>query len=182
LIIIGESFLEMNSDANLYISVTCKLFSILAQNPKMNAVIVEQGGVLFLLHVIQAYASKDEAIVKRAGDTLGKLNYDSAMNSKDNDRIVPDTTDRKCMSRLVSTSEEADPTIVLRQVVKEVQVDGHANERILTMIEELLEDEPKKDNEKIAHKKKSKEHSSKKKWRISNLFGSKRSSTKVDDH
>ncbi|CAF1216309.1 unnamed protein product [Rotaria sordida] len=72
--LIGESFLEAKIDANSYISAACRLISLCAQQSSMNAIIVEQGGVLFLLRAIQIFADTDQTIVKRAGDALRTLN------------------------------------------------------------------------------------------------------------
>ncbi|CAF3954769.1 unnamed protein product [Rotaria sp. Silwood2] len=182
LINIGESFLEAKTDANSYISATCRLICLLTQVPSMNAIIVEQGGVVFLLHVIQTFADTDQTIVKQAGDALSKLNSDlqddSSKSSQVSNQTKVDTRMKNRSSLMATDTDESDPTVILRQVTKQVQLEGRANQRVLTMIEELLENTPDEVDEQVSHKKKSKKKSSENKWRISHLFGKKSSAHK----
>ncbi|CAF1081359.1 unnamed protein product [Rotaria sp. Silwood1] len=182
LISIGESFLETKTDVNSYINATCRLIDLFAQKPSMNAIIVEQGGVVFLLHVIQTFADTDQTIVKRAGDALNKLNSDIQNDSSKSSQVPTQTkaeTKKQNRSSLVATNtDDSDPTIVLRQVTKQVQLEGRADQRVLTMIEDLLENTQDEVDEKVSHKKKSKKKSSEDKWRIGHLFGKKSSAQK----
>lgn len=186
LISIGEAMLEMKTNSNSYISATCQLIGLLAQTPSMNTIIIEQGGVLFLLHVIQHYADIDRTIVKQAGDALSKLNSD-VQNDSEKDKVALNgnekNTKMKHTSSLgVTNTDQSDPAIVLRQVANQVQAQGRADPRVLSMIEELLEETTDDIDESATHKKKSKEKSADKKWRIANLFGKKHEKQKKTHH
>lgn len=174
----GETFLEEKINADLYISAVCQLIDILAQKSTMGAIIIEQGGVLFLLHVVQAFTDTDEAIVKQAGNALSRLNGDIPNESSKESQNFDQTKSNKKLQKQSSSASsidtgESDPALVLRQVTKQVQLEGRADQRVLTMIDKLLDSSGDELDEKVSHKKKSKESSSNKKWRVRHIFGKK---------
>ncbi|CAF0858949.1 unnamed protein product [Rotaria sp. Silwood1] len=182
LITIGESFLEAKTDVNSYISAACQLIGLFAEKSSMNPIIVEQGGVLFLLHVIQTFADTDQTIVKQAGEALSKLNSD-VQNEPSTSSQVPNQTEVNTKiqyksSPAAANADESDPTMILRQVTQQVQLEGRADEYVLIMIDELLENTQDEVDDKVSHRKKSKQSSSEKKWRIKHIFGKKNSAQK----
>ncbi|CAF4759206.1 unnamed protein product, partial [Rotaria magnacalcarata] len=71
----------------------------------MKSIIVEQGGVLFLLQVIQTFADKDRAIVQQAGEALSRLNTDVPNDSLTNNQIPGRTeTDKKLQKKSSSAA------------------------------------------------------------------------------
>ncbi|CAF1000220.1 unnamed protein product [Rotaria sordida] len=182
LIDIGESFFEGKVDANSYIGMTCQLIALLAERSSMTEIIIEQGGIVFLLHVIQHFADTDQTIVKQAGDALNKLNgeiqSDTSKSKQVSNQNNIDTKIGYKSSSVPTNIDESDPTIVLQQITKQVQLEGCADEYVLIMIEELLRDTSDKVDEKASYKKETKKNSSEKKWRITDIFGKKSSERK----
>ncbi|CAF3425549.1 unnamed protein product [Rotaria socialis] len=182
LINIGESFLETKTGDNSYISAACQLIGLFTQNSSMNSIIVEQGGVSFLLQVIQTFADKDRTIVKQAGEALGRLNTDvpddSLTNNQTPGRPETDKKLKKKSSSAVTSNYDNDPTLALRQVTNRVQSEGYADQKVRTMIDELPENTPDETDEKVSHKKNSKHASTEKKWRVAHIFSNKHSTQK----
>jgi serine/threonine protein kinase len=147
LIGIAESLLETknNNDdnhINLFINVTCELHGKFALISEVNNLILEQGGVVFLLHVIRMYAAKDNIIVTKASEALGRLNCD---NSTENEELSSEVRVKNDRS---SVPSESDTALVIHRVVERIQRNGGADERVVTMIEELLDEDNNQDKAK----------------------------------
>ena len=164
----GEFFLKQidkvhgpdGRHVSLFMHGICALLGKWTLIPEFADLICEQGGALFLLHVIRTYATKDNVLVIKASEVLGQLKWE---DSAEKPRSVSEVHGRNGGP---PDSSETDPILVIHRVVEQVQKKGRADARVLTMIDGLLEAE--NDQEKSVAKRNL----------FSRLFSAKQNKTK----
>ena len=147
LIEMGEFFLKQiekvhgpdGQHVNLFIRGTCDLLGKLAVISELADLICEQAGAVFLLHVIRTYATKDNALVTKASEVLGQLKWDDPVEQQ----IATSESHARNVGPGIPIA--TDPAVVIHRVVEQVQKNGRADARVLTMIDDLLEAETYQD-------------------------------------
>jgi len=140
LIGLGSSVLERTDVKNVVLLQTiCNVLCQLVQNAELNDLILEQNAVGFLLNVIRKYAAKDNELVMKAAETLNRLK--GQIVSENSDLVLSNLLDKN----------ESEAVLVIHRVVEQVQQNGKADKRVVTIIEDLLE--KNEHQEKIAGKK-----------------------------
>ena len=109
-----------------FLRTVCHILFQLVQHSELNELILEQNGVVFLLNVIRKYAAKDNELVTKAAETLDRLKCEIVADNQESISTARDKND-------------SDAVLVIHRVVEQVQQNGKADKRVVTMIEDLLE-------------------------------------------
>lgn len=147
LIEMGEFFLKQiekvhgpdGHHVSLFIRGASDLLGKLAIISELADLICEQAGAIFLLHVIRTYATKDNALVTKASEVLGQLKWEDSVEQQIS------TSEMHVRNGGPPTPIVTDPAAVIHRVVEQVQRNGRADARVLTMIDDLLEEETNRD-------------------------------------